>query len=88
MNKNTKIAISLPEDLLQDVERERQAVGESRSEFFRRAVYDRIRRERELGVQYAQGYLRDPETPDELAWVESASLAVLREYPWDHESKE
>ena len=83
MQKSTKIAISLPPDLLHNVERERKAAVESRSEFFRRAAHDRIirERERELEAQYTQAYLRDPESPQELAWVESASLAVLAAYP-------
>ena len=42
MEKSAKIAISLPVDLLHDVEREHRATGESRREFFRLAVHDRL----------------------------------------------
>jgi Arc/MetJ-type ribon-helix-helix transcriptional regulator len=45
--KTTKIAISLPEEVLDAVERERGESGESRSEFFRRAVEALLRRQRE-----------------------------------------
>ena len=38
MSKTTKIAISLPEEVLTAVEREREGSGESRSQIFRRAV--------------------------------------------------
>ena len=45
-----KIAISLPDEVLQAVEKERLASGQSRSEFFRNAVeaFLRQRRDREL----------------------------------------
>ena len=85
MAKSAKIAISLREDLLEDVERERRASGETRSEFFRRAVEALLRREREREAieQYIQGYLQYPETQAELGWLETASQEVLAEYPWD-----
>ncbi len=38
MPKTSKIAISLPEEVLTAVEREREESGESRSQIFRRAV--------------------------------------------------
>ena len=59
-----KIAISLPEETLQAVEKERLAAGLNRSEFFRRAVEEHLRRvkEREDVEQYIQGYLKYPET--------------------------
>ena len=40
MGKTAKVAISLPEDILKVVEKERKARGESRSEFFRQAMND------------------------------------------------
>ena len=90
MSNSTKITLSLPRELLLDVERERQASGETRSEFFRRAVGELPRREgdRETIEQYIQGYLKYPETPGELGWLETASQEVLAEYPWDDEVRE
>ena len=90
MVRGSKIAISLGEDLLQEVERERRTSGETRSEFFRRAAQDLLRRERdrEAVEQYVQGYLRDPETDDEVRWVEATSQAALAAYPYDDEDKE
>ncbi len=84
-----KIAISLPDDVLQEVEKERNASGETRSEFFRRAVKALLKREREREAveQYVRAYREKPETEEELAWVESASWEVLAEYPWDDEIK-
>ena len=85
----TKIAISLPDDVLRDVEKERLASGETRSQFFRRAVADLLKRERarEANEQYVRAYREMPETEAELGWVEAASQAVLKEYPWSDETK-
>ena len=80
-----KIAISIPDDIHQAVEKERLATGESRSQFFRRAVEERLRRakERELEEQYVRGYLDNPETPEGLEWVFRAGLETLAEDPWE-----
>ena len=80
-----KIAISLPDDVLKEIEKERLAKGVSRSEFFRRAVEEHLRRqrERELEEQYVRGYLENPETPEELEWVFAAGLEALAENPWE-----
>ena len=90
MTRAAKIAISLPEELLQGVDRKRRASGETRSEYFRRAVQALIHidREREAAEQYVRGYMQNPETDSELAWVEAASHEVLAAYPWGEETKE
>ena len=79
-----KIAISLPDEVLQAVEKERLARKETRSQFFRRAVEQFLRRERERewDEQYVRAYLENPETPEELAWAQ-LGLAVLALEPWD-----
>ena len=89
MLKSAKIAISLPEELLRGIETERLARGESRSDFFRRAIeaFLRQERDREAIEQYIQGYSDDPETEEELGWVEAASQRVLTDYPWHDEAK-
>ena len=85
MPKTTKIAISMPETLLQDIEKERLACGQTRSEFVRRAVqaFPRRQREREWDEQYVGGYLEYPETPEEVEGFYLAGLAALAENPWD-----
>ncbi len=85
MTKTAKIAISLPNDLLQDIERECKASGETRSELFRRAVRAHLRRERqrELEEQYIRGYTEMPETEEEVGWIHAAGLAALAQVPWD-----
>lgn len=75
--KAVKIAISLPAEILEAAERARKARGESRSQFFCRAVENFLRRmrEREVVEQYVQGYRENPETDEEVAMVHQASSA-------------
>ncbi len=82
-----KIAISLPEETLQAVEKERLATGLSRSEFFRRAVEEHLRRmkEREDAEQYVQGYLKYPETKGEITLAEATLGYVMADNPWEDE---
>ena len=80
-----KIAISLPDEVLREVEKERQSTGETRSEFFRQVIkaYFQSKRNKEDIERYVRGYQQFPETEEELGWIESASQAVLAEYPWE-----
>ena len=84
MNKVAKVAISLPEDVLQAVEMERQAKGESRSQFFRRAVERLLKQERESLVvkDYVRGYQDMPESAEEVEAAHRVGSAVLGEEPW------
>lgn len=85
MGKVAKIAISLPEAVLQAVEKERKAKGESRSEFFRRAIEVLLRQQRERAAveQYIQGYKGMPETADEIEAAHRAAAVALAEEPWE-----
>ena len=82
-----KIAISLPDDILDAVEKERSESGISRSEYFRRTVEEHLRREKEKEdvARYIQGYLDDPETPEEMAWVVQAGVEAWADLPWEEE---
>lgn len=84
MPKTTKIAISLPEDMLAVVEQERRESGESRSELFRRAVEMllRRRREQEMSERYIRAYQQTPETKEEIEAARHAASAILAEEPW------
>jgi Arc/MetJ-type ribon-helix-helix transcriptional regulator len=80
-----KIAISLPDKVLEAIEKERAAAGISRSEYFRRTVEEHLRREKEKEdvARYIQGYLDDPETPEEFEWVVRAGIEALADIPWE-----
>lgn len=85
MPRTAKIAISLPEDLLKAIEEERKASGQSRSQFFRRAVeaYWQRRKERLAVEQYVEGYRKLPELPEEIEAAHRAGSAVLAGEPWE-----
>ncbi len=80
-----KIAISLPDEVLEAIEKERTASGISRSEYFRRTVEEHLRREKEKEdvARYIQGYLEQPETQEEMAWVVQAGVQALADIPWE-----
>ena len=84
MDKSTKIAISLPKHVLKAVEEERKARGESRSEFFRRAVEKMIRQNQESREveSYILGYRAIPESAEEVEAAHKAGVVVLTEEPW------
>jgi metal-responsive CopG/Arc/MetJ family transcriptional regulator len=84
MKRSTKVAISLPEHVLQAVEKERKARGESRSEFFKRAAEKLLKQEQESKAieKYIQGYCEMPESADEVKIIHKAGTAVLAQEPW------
>jgi metal-responsive CopG/Arc/MetJ family transcriptional regulator len=84
MPKTTKIAISLPDDMFTDVEHERSESGESRSEFFRRAVESLLRRRREQDKteRYVRAYRQNPETKEEIEAARHAASAIFSEESW------
>ena len=84
MPKVAKIAISLPEEVLAAVEREREGSGETRSRIFRRAVELLLRqqKEREISEQYIRAYQQLPETDEEISAARLSASVVLGEGPW------
>lgn len=84
MTKTIKIAISLSEEMLIDVEHERSESGESRSEFFRRAAETllRQRREQEKTECYIRAYQQNPETKEEVEAARRAAGAILSGESW------
>jgi metal-responsive CopG/Arc/MetJ family transcriptional regulator len=85
MGKSAKVAISLPEDILEAVETERKAKGESRSQFFRRAIERLLKQERDSSAvkDYVRGYQEVPESAEEVEAVHQLGSAVLAEEPWE-----
>ncbi len=85
MAGTVKIAISLPQETLELADLERRARGETRSEFFRRAVEQFIRRlkTQEAVERYLEGYREHPEVDDEAAAVHQLSVEALAREPWE-----
>jgi metal-responsive CopG/Arc/MetJ family transcriptional regulator len=84
MPKTAKVAISLPEEVLTAIEKERKGSGESRSQLFRRAIelLLRQRRESELSEQYVRAYQQAPDTREEIRASRRAASSILSEEPW------
>ena len=84
MTKTSKIAISLPEEMLAAVEKERAMSGESRSEILRRAIRQFLarRRENKLSERYLHAYEEMPETEQEVAAARHSASAILSAEPW------
>ena len=84
MAKSAKVAISLPEDVLEAVEMERKAKGESRSQYFRRAIERLLKQERDSSAvkDYVRGYREVPESAEEVEAIHHVGIAVLAEEPW------
>ncbi len=85
MSKSAKVAISLPEDILEAAEMQRKARGESRSQFFRRAIERLLKQERESSAvkDYVRGYQEVPESAEEVKAAHQLGSAVLAEEPWE-----
>ena len=85
MAKSAKVAISLPEDVLEAVETERKASRESRSQYFRRAVERLLKQERDSSAvkDYVRGYQEVPESAEEVEAAHRLGSAVLAEEPWE-----
>ncbi len=84
MPKTMKVAISLPQEVLDAVEHERLGRGESRSQFFRRAVEVLLRqgREQDMNERYVRAYQEMPETEEEVRAARRAVSDILAEEPW------
>lgn len=63
---------------------ERKAKGESRSQFFRRAIERFLKQERESSAvkAYVRGYQEVPESAAEVEAVHREGSAILAEEPW------
>ncbi|MBN2076979.1 MAG: ribbon-helix-helix protein, CopG family [Dehalococcoidales bacterium] len=85
MGKSAKVAISLPEDILRTIEKERKDRGESRSEFFRHAVEKYLKQEKESKEieVYIHGYTAMPESAEEVEAVHQTGVNTLAEEPWE-----
>ncbi len=85
----SKVAISLPDELLRAVENERRTHGITRSELFRRAVtaFLQRQRDREAIESYVAGYRDQPETDGELSWLSATSREVMDAHPWNEDSR-
>lgn len=81
----SKVAISLPPELLRLIDSECRRRSMTRSEFFRWAVDDLFRRraEREADAEYEESYRRDPEDASVAQAYLAMASASIASLPWD-----
>ncbi len=80
-----KFAISLPRSLVNQMEKYRKSLGESRSSFIQRAIrlFMEAHARKSKIEQYVQGYSANPETQAEIEAAEAAATYLLSEEPWE-----
>ena len=85
MGKTSKIAISLPSEIIEAVDAECEATGQTRSKVFQRAVELLLRKRLEViwDRQYAQAYRKYPDTPEEIEAAGKAASIFLATVPWE-----
>ena len=85
MAQSAKIAISIPNQLVRLIEKERRKTGETRSAFIRRAIRLMFQgKEHMLQVsEYVEGYRCRPETEEEIAAAEASASELLAGEPWE-----
>lgn len=83
--RSAKVSVSLPADVLERVDRECAATGESRSELFRRALEALFEGERRDAAvrRYVEGYVAEPEAEYEVAGAAAAARPALESEEWD-----
>ena len=82
MKRAVKVAISLPDDLLNRVDRARRERKVSRSEYFRQAAINLLGLAGEQDIdRYVRGYTNQPETTDEVEAARAASARGLAALP-------
>ena len=59
-------------------------VAESRSDAVRQALSALVEQHRraQIGRQILDGYLRTPQTEEEIAWADDATRRMITEEPW------
>ena len=83
MKRAVKVAISLPDDLLHQVDRARRERKVSRSEYFRQAATNLLGLGEQDVDRYVRGYSNQPETTDEVEAARAASARGLAAEPWE-----
>jgi len=83
-----KFAISVPDELFNEAEKEREEISVSRSAMVQAALHAwvRARREERWDREYVEAYRRQPETPEEIAEQEAwmkVGLQAWDDDPWD-----
>jgi Arc/MetJ-type ribon-helix-helix transcriptional regulator len=80
-----QVVTRMPDSLVAQVDALVEAgILESRSEAVRLGLESLVRRlERErIGAEIVEGYLRMPQTEEELGWTDAAARRMIADEPW------
>jgi metal-responsive CopG/Arc/MetJ family transcriptional regulator len=82
--KMARVTITLPEVLLEDAERNLAEEDETRSALIRRLIEQALKAEQESKdvEQWIRAYQEQPQTDEEVGWMEKPSREYLAEIPW------
>jgi metal-responsive CopG/Arc/MetJ family transcriptional regulator len=84
MTRVVKVAISLPGELLERIDRARGPAGISRSDYFRQAAVSLLDARTDAGVKrYVQGYRENPEAAEEIEEARAGASSMLAVDPWE-----
>ena len=81
----SQLVTRIDADLARDIDAlVADGVVASRSEAVRQALRELIdrHRRRKIGDSIVEGYLRQPQTDEELAWTDEAARRMIEEEPW------
>ena len=81
----SQLVTRIDDDLARDIDvLVADGVVASRSEAVRQALRELIdrHRRRKIGDSIVEGYLRQPQTDEELAWTDEAARRMIEEEPW------
>lgn len=91
MKKLSRITISLPTELLSEVEEKLAREDENRSATIRRLIEDALKGAKEKAdvEQYIRAYKEQPQTEEEFGWTEALLGETLEDVPWEptHEER-
>ncbi|MCX8102821.1 MAG: ribbon-helix-helix domain-containing protein [Candidatus Bipolaricaulota bacterium] len=83
--QTVKIAISLPKDEFRAIEKRRRQLKQTRSAVIAEAIRQWLKAQQEAEDvrRYIEGYLKYPETEEEMAACESMSEQLLAHVEWE-----
>lgn len=81
----TQLVARIPNEVLSEIDRLVDAGAfESRSDAVREALVQLIDRHRRAGIgrQIVEGYMRVPQSDEELLWTDEDTKAMIEDEPW------
>jgi metal-responsive CopG/Arc/MetJ family transcriptional regulator len=83
--KVAKVAVSLPAELIAQIDLERRSSRTTRSAYFRKVLERHLRESSHAALTdaYIRGYTEHPETEARVAAADAAAVEAMRELDWE-----